>query len=254
MAGYPGLLVPVNHVEPVPRRVRGFVGADVVFDTTSAAYVWEWSNYPQFYIPVDDVAPGMLVPDGDPHPSRLGTAQTHGVNAADGLRAKAARLYTESPIDGVAGRVRFDWAALDRWYEEDEQVYVHPRDPYTRVDALRSTRQVRIELGGTVLAESESPVMVFETGLPTRYYLDPTDVRFEHLLPSPTETACPYKGVTSGYWSAELGGTSYPDVAWTYAFPTRQLLPIAGLIAFYNERVDTILDGVRLDRPVTHFS
>ncbi|HEX9336570.1 MAG TPA: DUF427 domain-containing protein, partial [Pseudonocardiaceae bacterium] len=153
-----------------------------------------------------------------------------------------------------AGTVRFDWAALDAWFEEDEEVFVHPRDPYTRVDALRSTRRVRVELDGMVLADSASPVMVFETGLPPRYYLNRTEVNFAHLVPSDTVTACPYKGRTSGYWSVRSGADVHADLAWTYDFPTRQLLPIAGLIAFYNEKVDTFVDGEFIPRPVTHFS
>jgi uncharacterized protein (DUF427 family) len=122
-----------------------------------------------------------------------------------------------------------------------------------RVDALRSTRTVRVELRGTVLAESDSPVLVFETGLPTRYYFSRTAVRFQHLIPTDTETQCPYKGTTSGYWSARVDGRVHPDLAWTYDFPTRQLLPITGMLAFYNERVDIVVDGVRLERPRTHF-
>ena len=144
--------------------------------------------------------------------------------------------------------------ALDAWFEEDEQVFVHPRDPYSRVDALRSQRRVRVELDGVVLADSGSPVMVFETGLPTRYYVNRTDVRFENLVPSDTVTSCPYEGMTSGYWSVRAGGVVHKDLAWAYDFPTRQLLPIAGLVAFYNEMVDTYLDGELLDRPQTHFS
>jgi uncharacterized protein (DUF427 family) len=150
--------------------------------------------------------------------------------------------------------VRFDWAAMDAWFEEDEQVFVHPRDPYTRVDAIRSTRSIRVELEGVVLAESTSPVMVFETGLPTRYYLNRTDLRFEHLVASTTVTACPYKGVTSGYWSVMINNVLHPDLAWAYDFPTRQLLPISGLISFYNEKVDTFVDNAHVDRPRTHFS
>jgi uncharacterized protein (DUF427 family) len=122
------------------------------------------------------------------------------------------------------------------------------------VDALRSTRQVRIELDGIVLAETSSPVMVFETGLPTRYYLNRNDVDFHRLLVSDTVTSCPYKGKTSGYWSVRVGDATYPDLAWAYDFPTRELLPIAGLIAFYNEKVDVIVDGELLERPSTHFS
>ncbi|MEO8888345.1 MAG: DUF427 domain-containing protein [Jatrophihabitantaceae bacterium] len=130
---------------------------------------------------------------------------------------------------------------------------MHPRDPYTRVDALRSTRLVRVELRGVLLAESASPVLVFETGLPTRYYLNRSEVDFAHVQPAGTQTACPYKGVTSGYWSAHVDGTCHPDIAWTYDFPTGQLLQIAGLVAFYNEKVDITLDGNRLERPAPPF-
>jgi uncharacterized protein (DUF427 family) len=150
--------------------------------------------------------------------------------------------------------VRFDWASLDAWFEEDEQVFVHPRNPYVRVDALRSTRRVRIEVEGVTLADSSSPVMVFETGLPTRYYLNRTDVNFDHLMSSDTVTACPYKGTTSGYWSVRLGDRLHQDLAWAYDYPTRQLMPIAGLVAFYNEKVDIELDGQRVERPSTAFS
>ena len=96
-------------------------------------------------------------------------------------RPQALRVYGEDALPGLAGMARFEWDALDAWYEEDEQVFVHPRNPYTRVDAIRSSRRVRIELDGVVLAESASPVMVFETGLPTRYYLNRTDLNLAHL-------------------------------------------------------------------------
>jgi uncharacterized protein (DUF427 family) len=194
-------------------------------------------------------------------------------------RPGAVRVFGEDAIAGVAGTARFDWGGLDAWYEEDEQVFVHPRSPYARVDALRSHRHVRVSLDGVTLAETSSPVMVFETGLPTRYYIDRTDVAFAHLVPSGTQTACPYKGVTSGYWSLRLApapdgspgggpdgspggspgggdpvGEDHKDLAWAYDFPTRQLLPIAGLIAFYNEKVDIEVDGRPLPRPRTQFS
>ena len=105
-----------------------------------------------------------------------------------------------------------------------------------------------------LLAESSRTVMVFETGLPTRYYFDRFDVDFGHLRPSDTSTSCPYKGTTSSYWSVSVGDQLVPDLAWSYDFPTRQLLPIAGLVAFYNEKVDVVVDGHRLERPVTNFS
>lgn len=253
MTDFPTMIATVNHMEPVPRRIRATVGAHTILDTTHAMYVWEWPNYPQYYIPVTDVDPAVLV--DEQHPQRLsrGTARRHGIRAGDVLRPGAARVYGEDALPGLSGMVRFEWDSLDAWYEEDEQVFVHPRNPYTRVDAIRSTRTVRIELNGLVLAESCSPVMVFETGLPTRYYLNRSEVNFDHLVPTGTQTACPYKGNTGGYWSIRFDDTVHADVAWAYDFPTRQLQPIAGLIAFYNEKVDIYLDGELLDRPTTHF-
>jgi uncharacterized protein (DUF427 family) len=256
---YPQMIAPINHTEPVPRRVRAYLGGQPVFDTVSALYVWEWPNYPQYYIPLVDVDPFVLIDEDHPQKLSRGTARRHALHVGDIVRPAAARVYGADALPGLADTVRFEWAALDAWFEKDEQVYVHPRNPYTRVDALRSTRSVRIELDEVLLAESRSPVMVFETGLPTRYYLNPTDIDFDHLVPTDTVTACTYKGTTGGYWSARIPDsangfeTIHEDLAWMYAFRTQQLLPIAGLIAFYNERVDVFLEGKLLPRPKTHF-
>jgi uncharacterized protein (DUF427 family) len=251
---YPQVIVPVNHVEPVPRRIRAMLAGEVVLDTIRAQYVWEWPNYPQYYIPIADVAPLVLVDEQTTEQGRNGTVHLHALRVGETYRPRSVRMLTHDAPSGLAGTARFDWDALDAWFEEEEEVFVHPRNPYTRVDALRSTRHVRVEAGGVVLAESSSPIMVFETGLPTRYYLNRTEVHFQHLTATDTVTACPYKGRTTGYWRLRAGGETQRDVAWTYEFPTHQLLPIAGLIAFYNERVDISVDGIRLPRPVTHFS
>jgi uncharacterized protein (DUF427 family) len=251
---YPQAPVAADHVEPVPRRVRAMLGGQTVLDTVHARYVWEWPYYPQFYIPVEDVRPGVLVDENHQQRLKRGTARRHALRVGDIERPAAARVYGDDASAGLNGTVRFEWAALDAWFEEDEQVFVHPRNPYARVDALRSSRTVRVELDGVLLAESSAPVLVFETGLPTRYYLERTALRFEHLVPSATETACPYKGVTSQYWSVRVGDTVHADLAWAYDFPTAPLLPIAGLVAFYNEKVDISIDGVPLPRPSTHFS
>jgi uncharacterized protein (DUF427 family) len=254
MSDYPAVIVPEGHVEPVPRRIRATLAGHTVLDTTRARYVWELPSYPQYYIPLGDVRGDVLVAEGHTQASRRGEAELHGLRVGDAHRPGAARVYAQSPIEGVAGTVRFDWDALDAWYEEDERVFVHPRSPYARVDALRSTRRVRVELDGAVLAESPAPVMVFETGLPTRYYVGRTEVDFERLVASDTVTACPYKGVTSGYWSVRAGDTLHADLAWAYDFPTLALEPIAGLVAFYNEKVDLFLDDRPLARPRTKFS
>ncbi len=253
MRDYPQMIAAIDRVEPVPRRIRATLAGAVIVDTTRALYVWEWPNYPQYYIPIADVSVDHLVDEQHSQRLKRGSAQRYGLRVGDVVRPKAARVYTDATVEGLTGTARFEWAALDSWFEEDEEVFVHPRNPYTRVDALRSTRRVRVELDGCVLADSHSPVMVFETGLPTRYYFNRTEVTFAHLVGTDTVTSCPYKGVTSGYWSVRTGDALYPDLAWSYDFPTRQLGPIAGLISFYNEKVDVIVDGERLPRPTTRF-
>jgi uncharacterized protein (DUF427 family) len=254
MNDYPQAIVPVDHIEPVPRRIRAVLGGRTVLDTSSALYVWEWAYYPQFYIPMVDVAEDVLVDEQHEEHLRLGTTKRYGIRVGDHHRPGVAHSYTASEVEDIVGTVRFDWSAFDSWFEEDEEIFVHPRNPYTRVDALRSTRTVVVELDGVELARSSSPVMVFETGLPTRYYFNRTEVHFEHLERTDTVTSCPYKGMTSAYWSIRLGTDTFPDLAWAYDFPTRQLSPIAGMVAFYNEHVDVVVDGERLDRPSTHFS
>jgi uncharacterized protein (DUF427 family) len=251
---FPQSIVPVNHVEPVPRRIRALLGDHVVIDTTSARYVWEWPHYPQYYIPLGHIDPQVLVDEDHEEHLRRGTARRYGLRIGDEVRAGVAHHFTASDIDGIVGLVRVDWEALDHWFEEDEEVFVHPRSPYARIDALRSGREVAVSVGGREVARASSSVMVFETGLPTRYYLDRLAIDWTCMVASDTRSACPYKGVISGYWSVEVDGVIEPDLAWAYDFPTRQLQPIAGLVAFYNEKVDITLDGVALERPTTKFS
>jgi uncharacterized protein (DUF427 family) len=248
---YPESPVPVGHVEPVPRRIRARAGNAVVLDTTAARYVWEVPPYPQFYVPRADVDGSVLVDEAIVEDRPLGKARRYALRVGSEIRERAAW----APLDGdLADTVRFRWSALDAWFEEDEQVFVHPRSPYVRVDAVRADRSVRVELDGVLLAESSSAVLLFETGLPTRYYLPRTALRLDVLEPSETVTECPYKGRTTAYWSARIGEALHRDLAWSYDFPTAPVLPIAGLAAFYNERVDLVVDGRRLARPVTSFS
>jgi uncharacterized protein (DUF427 family) len=238
---YPDALVPPGGTAPVPRRIRATLHDRVVLDTTDAIYLWEFPPYPQYYVPLADLADGVLTDTGETATFAHGTARVH--RAGNGT----AWVYDEGV---AAGRVRFEWSALDSWFEEDEEVFVHPRNPYSRVDAVKSTRHVTVTAAGQVLADSTATVIVFETGLPPRYYFPRTSVRLEHLTPSDTVTACPYKGRTSAYWSVP----TVPDVAWSYDFPTAPLLPIANHVAFFNENVDIAIDDVPQDRPVTPFS
>lgn len=250
---YPLMAAAAGRVEPAPRRVRGLLNGRIVFDTTRARYVWEWPNYPQYYIPLDDVAQQYLVDEEHEQKFPRGTARRHGLQVGEEHRRAAARVYGVEATPGVAGSVRFEFQALDAWFEEDEEIFVHPRNPYTRVDAIRSHRLVRVELDGLVLAETHSPVLLFETGLPTRHYIDRTDVHFEHLVASASRTQCPYKGSTSHYWSVRANGELNDDLAWAYDFPTPAVAAIAGMVAFYDEKVDTFIDGTLQTRPASPF-
>jgi uncharacterized protein (DUF427 family) len=248
---YPQMAAERGRIEPAPRRVRGYFDDTLIFDTTRARYVWEAPYYPQ-YIPLFDIRTEHLLDEDHPQRLQLGPSRLHSLTTDRRTHKAAARVYDSNGDGPVAGYVRFDWDTLD-WFEEDEQLIAHPRNPYVRVDALRSHRHVKVEIDGVVLAETHSPVLLFETGLPTRYYVDRTDVSFDHLDTSNTQSVCPYKGITSRYWSAQIGDTVQPDIAWTYEYPMRQVAPITGLIAFYNEKVDTFVDGHKLPRPPTHF-
>jgi uncharacterized protein (DUF427 family) len=253
---YPQTAAARGRIEPAPRRVRGYLLDELVFDTTAARYVWEIPYYPAYYVPLADVRAEFLRDENHPQNVQFGPSRLHSLVGAGQTHKSAARVFDPDSDSPVAGTVRFEWDPL-RWFEEDEPIYVHPRNPYARVDALRSHRHIRVELDGVVLADTGSPVLLFETGLPTRYYIDPTDVAFEHLEPSSTQTQCPYKGTTSAYWSVRLGPGEqavHPDLAWTYHFPLPAVGQIAGLVAFYNEKLDIVVDGVALPRPQTQFS
>ncbi|MBI2703473.1 MULTISPECIES: DUF427 domain-containing protein [Mycobacterium] len=251
--GFPQMAAARGRIEPAPRRVRGYLGSELVFDTTAARYVWEFPYYPAYYIPLADVRAEFLSDENHSQRVQLGPSRLYSLVGAGQTHPSAARVFDAESDSPVAGLVRFDWDPL-RWLEEDEQIYGHPRNPYSRVDALRSHRHVRVELDGVLLADTRSPVLLFETGLPTRYYIDPADVAFEHLEPTSTQSLCPYKGVTSGYWSVRVGETLHPDLAWTYHYPLPAVAPIAGLVAFYNEKLDIVVDGAALSRPRTQFS
>ncbi len=247
---YPQSAAQRGRIEPAPRRVRGYLGHELVFDTTAARYVWEVPYYPQYYIPLADVRTEFLRDENHSQKVQFGSSRLHSLVGPGQEHEMAARVFDDGP---VAGLVRFEWGRL-RWLEEDEPIYGHPRNPYVRVDALRSHRRVRVELEGTVLADTAAPVLLFETGLPTRYYIDRSDVAFEHLEPSDTQTLCPYKGTTSEYWSVRVGDSLHQDLAWTYHYPLPAVATIAGLVAFYNEKLDMVVDGVALARPNTKFS
>ena len=138
--------------------------------------------------------------------------------------------------------VKVDFGAVDQWFEEDMPIYCHPKDPYKRIDILPSTRNVKVAIDGVSLAESSNVLFLLETTLPTRYYVPPTSVNWEHLTPSDTETLCPYKG-KANYYNINVNGRIYRDRVWHYRYPTTESAPIAGHLCFYNEMVDIWIDG-----------
>jgi uncharacterized protein (DUF427 family) len=243
-------------VEPCPRRLRGRLGPETVFDTTRALLLFEDGHLPVYYLPVEDVRADLLEPsERRTMCPRKGEASYRSIRVGDRVVADAAWRY-EQPIEecpDISGYTAFYWNALDSWWEEDDEVFVHPRDPYHRVDVLRSSRNVRVEIDGEPLAESDRPLLLFETGLPTRYYLPRADVRLDLLQASRTTSSCPYKG-TASYLSARVGGTLHDDVAWSYERPIPECAKVEQAICFFNERVDLTVDGERLERPQTPWS
>ncbi len=234
-------------IEQSGKRVRTYLHGHLVADTTRPFLVWEVPYYPVYYVPAADVR-AELVPAGpaDHSPSR-GDGEVFDVKVAGATARGAAVRYPSSPLDQLRDLVRFDWNAMSEWLEEDEPVYYHARDPYSRVDILASSRHVQIEVDGVTVADSRQPRILFETGLPPRYYLPLTDIRMDLLSESRTQTHCPYKG-TASYWSVDAGHGPHEDVAWIYRSPLPESQKIGGLACFYDEKVTVYVDGVRQDK------
>jgi uncharacterized protein (DUF427 family) len=241
-------------IEEGAKRVRAYLGGELVADTVNPKLVWEVPYYPAYYFPEEDVRLELLTPNGQTaHSPSRGDSVFYDVMAGDTVAEGGAWRLPDSPFEELRSLVRLDWDAMDHWFEEDEEVFVHPRDPHTRVDILASSRQVEIVINGVTVASSDRARLLFETGLPTRYYLPITDVRTDLLRPSATVSMCPYKG-EANYYSVEVDGEVATDVVWTYRSPVPESQKIIGLVAFYNERVDIIVDGVPQERPKTKFS
>lgn len=260
--------------EPTAKRIRAVLAGDAVVDSTRAMLVWEPRRVvPSYAVPLDDVRGELMQADvatgadsdvGVPLPDVttllvLDPSIPFAVHSAEGEIVDLHAAGQQRPGAGfrpadpdLAGLVILDFDAFDAWYEEDELNVAHPRDPFHRIDVLRSSREVRLELDGQVIAASSRPALLFETMLPTRYYLPRADVTAK-LISSPTKTRCAYKGEAS-YFSASVGGRLIHDIAWTYEDPRHDAIQVRNLIAFFDERTDVIVDGERRARPVTPWS
>jgi uncharacterized protein (DUF427 family) len=263
--------LPELRFHPTAKRIRAFHGDEPVVDSTRAWIVWEPRRVvPAYAVPHDDVH-GTLVETRDApaeeRPVQMGqgravldptshfSAHTTPGRTFD-ITTDAAILTAAAfaPSDPAFARYAIlDFQAFDEWREEDELLLAHARDPFKTVDTRRSSRRVVVELAGTTVADSTRSTMLFETYLPTRYYLPADDVRMDLLHPTETITACAYKGIAS-YWAAEIDGTVVDDVAWSIAEPHNYATTVKDMVAFFNERVDISVDGERMERPHTPWS
>lgn len=234
-----------------PRWVKGEIAGETIVNSKQAMLVWEHEKYPFYYFPKEDIQTDFLEPTGRGHNGRqtwhikVGSHEVN--NAAYGylnLKGEAAELN---------GLICFRWDKVDHWFEEAEEVFVHARDPYKRIDTLQSTRHIKVVIDGLVVAEDRQPYLLFETGLPTRYYLHPDDVKKEHLTATSTRTQCPYKG-EAVYWTVRVNGREYKDLVWSYPDPIPEIPKIKGLLCFFNEKVDIYVDGELEQRPITPWS
>jgi uncharacterized protein (DUF427 family) len=246
-----------TELEPSPRWVRVRFGGQVVASSRRVLLLRETGRLPVYYFPQADVRMDCLIPSGrtDSCP-RKGEAVYWHVRVGDRTAVDAAWCHPNPPADGpaLAGHIAFDWPKMDAWLEEDDEVFVHARDPYKRVDVLHSSRHVTVVVAGETVADTRRPRLLFETGLPTRYYIPRADVRMDLLVPSAKETRCPYKGVAS-YYSVKVGDRLVSDIAWSYRSPIPECPKIESLIAFFNERVDALsVDGERQAKPRTPWS
>ncbi len=226
--------------EPSPRWVRAFFGGVAIADSRRVRLLLEPKHLPIYYFPVEDVRMELL---------QKGEGSYWTVQVGERVAHHAAWERAEFP-----GFVAFYWDRMDAWFEEDDEVFAHPRDPYHRVDVLHSSRSVQVVVAGQTVAETLRPRLLFETGLPTRYYLPKVDVRMDLLSPTDTTTRCPYKGKAI-YWALKIDDRQFKDIVWSYSPPTPECAKIDNLLCFFNERVDAIyVDGQVQPVPKTPWS
>ncbi len=245
----------LHTIEPSPRRVRAYFGGEVVGDSREMVLFFE-HPYANYYFPQKDVRMDLLEPSaetvsGDPRGEKIywhmAVGERHAENAA---------FTSRNPPDpeqaDLSEFITFDWKAMDHWFEEDEEIFVHARNPYHRVDSGHSSRHIEVYAEGVKLADTSRPVLLWETGMPTRYYIPRQDTRLDLLEKSETVTRCPYKGIADTF-SIKTDGGLLKDYAWSYPLPVPECPRIEGLICFYNEVVDIVEDGIALERPKTFF-
>ncbi|TCD63741.1 hypothetical protein EIP91_004992 [Steccherinum ochraceum] len=227
---------PLPHLEDSPKRIRALFGGEYIVDTTQAKLGWTKKWYPYYYFKPSDLKSKYLVQKAKSD----GKTTTYDLVVGD---KKAEGAITEYHDGFFRGLALIEFGAIDRWFEEEKQIFVHPKDPYKRVDVLQSSRHVRVELNGVELANTTKPRLLFETLLRTRTYIPPTDVNLGLLRPSTYTTECPYKGVANYYDVHLPDGTVAKNVVWWYRTAQPECAEIEGFLAFYDEKLDVFVDG-----------
>lgn len=245
------------HVSDSPRHVRVFFGGEIIADSKRVKLAREAEVLPVYYFPKDDVRTDLFVPSGYRTVCPVkGEASYWSIRVGGRVAEDAAWSYL-TPLAEAASlkdHFAFEWNRMDKWMEEDEEIFKHPRDPFKRVDALPSSRHVRVAIDGVTVADSRRPHLLFETNHPVRYYLPQADVRRDLLLPSATQSRCPYKGLAS-YWSVKLGDRIFEDLVWGYMEPIAECPKIKGLLCFWHERgADIYVDGELIPPPQTKWA
>ncbi|PFH51608.1 hypothetical protein AMATHDRAFT_74800 [Amanita thiersii Skay4041] len=236
------LFFTIPHIEPSPRRVRVYFGGECLVDTKSAKFVWESKYYPKYFFTEQDLPRGNLKAVEESEDKII-----YDVNAGGKTAARAATLHRSGDLKGL---FVIQHSAMDHWFEEDEEAFGHPKDPYKRVDVLQSSRHVRIEVNGQELANTRSPRFLYETMLPMRTYIPKLDCRLDLLEESQLTTHCPYKG-TANYYHVKLPSTEkLENIVWWYKSPLPECGTIKGYLSFYDEKVDVFIDGEKQPKPV----
>ncbi len=239
-----------------PKWVRAFLGGEAIADSKRAHLLRE-GGPPVYYFPIEDVRMDLLQPtDRKTASPDKGETAWWTIDVKGKTADNAAWSFSKPPPEAsfLKGFMAFEWSKMDGWFEEREEIFVHARDPFKRIDVLRSSRHVRVVIAGETVAETKEPALLFEPGHPVRYYLLKTDVRMNLLRPSEKVTRCPYKG-EARYYSLVVGEELVPDIAWSYAYPTKECATIAGLLCFFNERIEALyVDGELAAKPKTRRS
>ncbi len=245
------------HVSDSPRHVRVFFGGDAVADSKRVKLLREAEVLPAYYFPREDVRTDLLVPSHYKTECPVkGEASYWSIRVGGKVAGDAAWSYLAPLPDAAAlkDHFAFDWPKVDKWMEEDEEIFKHARDPFKRVDGLPSRRHVRVVVDGVTVADSRRPHLLFETNHPVRYYLPQDDVRMDLLVTSATQSRCPYKGLAS-YWSVKLGERTFEDLVWGYMEPIPECPKIKGLFCFWHERgADIYVDGELVPAPKTKWA